>query len=121
ASSPLLPPTPCRPCHRMLALQASVAFAPLIDILDHGQGLSRWLQGADLLLSVAVCAGYVTPVAAVMALLFHALVWSLQGFASVLVASNVLLDALALALLGPGAYSLDSYRFGRGVVVLPPR
>lgn len=105
----------------LLALRASVALALLIDILDHGQGPSQWLQGAGLLLSVAVCAGYLTPVAAVMALLFHALVWSLQGFDSVPVASIVLLDALALALLGPGAYSLDSYRFGRRVVVLPPR
>ena len=32
----------------------------------------------------------------------------------------VCLDALALALMGPGAYSIDSYRFGRRVVVLPP-
>jgi uncharacterized membrane protein YphA (DoxX/SURF4 family) len=30
------------------------------------------------------------------------------------------IDALALALLGPGAYSLDSRRFGRRLVVLPP-
>jgi hypothetical protein len=30
------------------------------------------------------------------------------------------IDALALALLGPGAYSLDSRRYGRRVVVLPP-
>jgi hypothetical protein len=30
------------------------------------------------------------------------------------------LDALALALLGPGAYSVDSRRFGRRLVVLPP-
>ena len=29
------------------------------------------------------------------------------------------LNALALALLGPGAYSLDARRFGRRLVVLP--
>jgi uncharacterized membrane protein YphA (DoxX/SURF4 family) len=69
---------------------------------------------------VALCAGYLTPVAAAMAILFHALVWPLQGFDSVLVGSIVLMDALALALMGPGAYSMDSYRFGRRVVVLPP-
>jgi hypothetical protein len=30
------------------------------------------------------------------------------------------LDALALALVGPGAYSVDSYLFGRRLIVLPP-
>jgi len=29
-------------------------------------------------------------------------------------------DALALALLGPGAYSLDAYRYGRRLITLPP-
>jgi hypothetical protein len=32
---------------------------------------------------------------------------------------SAILDALALAVLGPGAYSLDSLRFGRRVIVLP--
>jgi hypothetical protein len=30
------------------------------------------------------------------------------------------LSALALVMLGPGAYSIDARRFGRRVVVLPP-
>ena len=30
------------------------------------------------------------------------------------------LDALALVLIGPGAYSIDARRFGRRLVVLPP-
>ncbi|MGJ7506403.1 hypothetical protein [Variovorax sp. GT1P44] len=105
----------------LLALRASVTLALLIDILGQGHGMSQWVEGAGLLLSVAVCAGYLTPVAAVMALVFHVLIWWLQGIDSAFVASIVLLDALALALLGPGAYSVDSYRFGRRVVVLPPR
>ena len=31
------------------------------------------------------------------------------------------LDAVVLALLGPGAYSLDARLFGRSVTVMPPR
>jgi hypothetical protein len=52
--------------------------------------------------------------------MFHALVWIGWGGDSVAVALLMCLDAVALALLGPGAYSIDSYRFGRRVVVLAP-
>jgi uncharacterized membrane protein YphA (DoxX/SURF4 family) len=61
-----------------------------------------------------------TPILAVLGLLFHAGMWFEFGLDGVTVASIVSLDAVALALLGPGAYSLDSYRFGRRVVLLPP-
>ena len=42
------------------------------------------------------------------------------GSGSVRLDVIVCFDALALALLGPGAFSVDSYFFGRRVVVLPP-
>jgi hypothetical protein len=35
-------------------------------------------------------------------------------------AAIAILNALALALIGPGAYSIDARRFGRRIVVLPP-
>jgi hypothetical protein len=53
--------------------------------------------------------------------MLHVLIWLHLGFTSLFLASIVLVDALVLALLGPGAYSLDSYLFGRRMVVLPPR
>jgi hypothetical protein len=54
--------------------------------------------------------------------LHHALVWLALGSGVEAGAVTIVLslDALALALLGPGAYSLDSRRFGRRLVVLPP-
>ena len=105
----------------LLALRASVALALLCDLFDHGR-MSGWVQGAGWLLAIALCAGFLTPVVASMALLSHVLIWSLLGFGSVLVTGIIVLDVVALALLGPGAYSIDSYRFGRRVViVLPPR
>jgi hypothetical protein len=64
--------------------------------------------------------GCLTPIAAAIALVAHGLIWSDLGVPSAAAATVVFLDALALALLGPGAYSFDSYRFGRRVVVLPP-
>ena len=105
----------------MLALRASVAFALLIDNFERGPELSGWLKGAGVLLAIALWAGYLTPVVAIVALMLHVLLWFNLGFTSLFLASIVLVDALVLALLGPGAYSVDSYLFGRRVVVLPPR
>ncbi|HEY5808307.1 MAG TPA: hypothetical protein VIT67_10090, partial [Povalibacter sp.] len=64
--------------------------------------------------------GFLTPIVASVALVFHVLIWFVIGdfgYAALIV---VALDALALALLGPGAYSIDAYRFGLRVVVLQP-
>jgi hypothetical protein len=39
----------------------------------------------------------------------------------VLILASLLLNSAALALLGPGAYSVDARLFGRRVLVVPPR
>lgn len=104
----------------LLALRTSVALALLTDNLNHSRELSVWLEGVGVPLSAALCAGYLTPVVAMLALLCHALTWWQLGSVSAFMVCIVSLDAVALALLGPGAYSIDSYRFGRRVVVLPP-
>jgi len=101
----------------LLLLRVSVIAAVLLEVRPH---LPGWATAAAVLLSIWLCAGYLTPVAAVVAFVFHALIWSGFGIDSPGVAVIVTFDALALALLGPGAYSVDSYRFGRRVVLLPP-
>lgn len=105
----------------LLLLRASVVFAVLFQHYDHRQQLSLGMQGFALLLSVALSVGYQTPVAAVIGILFHGLVWARLGIGNVAEVIIVSLDAGALALLGPGAYSIDCYRFGRRVLVLPPQ
>lgn len=105
----------------LVLLRASVAIALLLQDYAHRQGLSGGMHGAVILLSTALCAGFFTPIAAALALLFHGLIWSTLAGGSVGGAIITSLDTIALALLGPGAYSVDSYRFGRRVVVLPPR
>ena len=105
----------------LLLLRASVAMALLLESLAQRHGLSVWITGASLLAAGALCAGLFTPIAAAIALGLHVWIsWTLSvgTMASVTVFS---LDALALSLLGPGAYSIDSRRFGRHVVILPPR
>lgn len=104
----------------LLLLRAAVAIALLIHTYGHEQLLSSALLATAILLAVALLVGYWTPIVAVVALVLHGLVWLATGIDSAAVAGVFCLDAIALALLGPGAYSLDSYRFGRRLLVPPP-
>jgi hypothetical protein len=106
----------------LLLLRLSVALALLLDVYAHLNALPGWTHGTAILISLVVSVGYLTPITAAAALVYHALVWLTLG-AGVDAAAVTLvlsLDALALGLLGPGAYSVDSRRFGRRLVVLPP-
>jgi hypothetical protein len=66
-----------------------------------------------------------TPIAAALGLLSHGLIWHgpiesrLDG-GSIAVAIIASLEIIAPALL-PGSYSIDAFRFGRRVLVLPLR
>ena len=104
----------------LLLLRAATAIALLLDVYGHRHELPGWAWSAALLISVAVSVGYLTPIGALLALACHGLMWFGLGADSTVVAVVFALDAVALALLGPGAYSVDSYRFGRRLVVLPP-
>jgi hypothetical protein len=104
----------------LLLLRSSVAIALLAEGYSHRRSLPGWLQGAAILFCLTVLAGYGTPIAAAIGLLLHCLLWLRFGSgcpASVIIVS---LDVMALALLGPGGYSVDATQFGRRVVTLPP-
>jgi uncharacterized membrane protein YphA (DoxX/SURF4 family) len=94
--------------------------ALLLESLAHRHELSMWITGASLLAGAALYAGFFTPIAAAIALGLHAWIWWTLGVGTMASATIISLDALALSLLGPGAYSIDSRRFGRQVLVLPP-
>lgn len=104
----------------LILLRASVAVAILGDVFTHQPSLSSWIQATAMTLAAILLAGFWTPILAVVGLVFHGLIWSNFGVGTVASATVVSLDAVALALLGPGAYSVDSYRFGRRVLLLPP-
>jgi uncharacterized membrane protein YphA (DoxX/SURF4 family) len=106
----------------LLLLRASVAIALILNDYGHRDALSGWVHAAAIVISLAISVGYLTPIVASAALVCHALIWFAVsgGLDAAALALIFALDALALALLGPGAYSLDSRRFGRRLVVLPP-
>ena len=104
----------------LLLLRGSVAAAVLLEAFTHRQGLSGWMLAALALLCACLCAGFLTPIVAILTVLFHVVAYSSLHIDGAGMTAIALLNALALAMLGPGAYSIDAYRFGRRVVVLPP-
>lgn len=108
------------PGFALLLLRVAVAIALLMENYSHGQRLSGGVQVTAILVALVILMGYLTPIVTAIALALHGSIWLALGVESIGVAVVFCLDAIALALLGPGAYSLDSYRFGRRLVVPPP-
>ena len=106
----------------LLLLRVSVAVTLGAGALDHpGVSSSRWLMLSVSTASLSLAVGLMTPIVSV-ALGVFVLADIVTGPASSRPADWVaLFDAVALALLGPGAYSVDAHRFGRRVTVLRAR
>jgi hypothetical protein len=79
-----------------------------------------WLAVVSFVAAIAVTVGFLTPILALIcgALKIYALVGSPHWIGALIVLA--LLLSCAVAMLGPGAYSLDAKMFGRRVVLLPP-
>ncbi len=110
------------PGFALLLLRISVAAILLINAANCcGASSSRLLFVSVLLVSISLTVGFLTPYLSVIAFAF-AVVNLLTGpHAGNPFYVFPIFDAVVLAVLGPGAYSLDSRLFGRSVSVLPPR
>jgi uncharacterized membrane protein YphA (DoxX/SURF4 family) len=88
----------------------------------------RWSLGLVLIVcGTALAAGFLTPIAGLLVGIcflgiafswFPAPAWALHDVR--LAAFAMIVAAVALALLGPGAFSLDGRLFGRREIVIPP-
>lgn len=108
------------PGFALLLLRVSVAAAAFQSSCGYDSHRSPWAIFGMTLLALALCTGFLTPIVALLAVGVQLMRISgaLHSAAPSLVA---ILVTLALAMLGPGAYSIDARRFGRRVLVLPPR
>lgn len=83
-----------------------------------------WIAASIMLASgVGLIIGFMTPVVSsvvglcVLGILFS---WIPSPPLTLMVAVPLAIIALAIALLGPGAFSLDGHLFGRREIVIPP-
>jgi uncharacterized membrane protein YphA (DoxX/SURF4 family) len=81
----------------------------------------HWIVLGQILVALSLSIGFLVPILSVLCGVFEvmALVGGSSGHAAFILVSVV--NAAALALLGPGAYSLDARLFGRRVLVVSAR
>ena len=109
----------------LLLLRISVATIFLVSSItaanQSGMSSMYLLSAGISLIALSLSIGFLTPYLSAIAVA-SAVANLLVGFHSGnLIALFHICAAAALALLGPGAYSVDARLFGRRVTVLPPR
>ncbi len=76
-------------------------------------GLSAWAPALLATVGIALCVGLFTPVSAGLCALIEIVIWHFSKGTIAALHVCAVLVAIALAMLGPGAYSLDARLFGR--------
>ncbi len=105
----------------LLLLRISVAAIFLMNAASYLNVSSlRLLFACVVLASVSLSAGFLTPYLSVIACAAAIANLLLGPGSGNLIHIASVIDAAALALLGPGAYSVDARLFGRRVTVISP-
>jgi hypothetical protein len=105
----------------LLLLRLSVATTLVFHIVRHWPSdLPTWTIGSVALVVVPLVIGAFTPLISALCGLIELMLLSHAGLSDWPFLLLSIVYAISLALLGPGAYSLDGRRFGRRLIVTPP-
>src|SRR6516162_5297108 len=106
----------------LLLLRISVATIFLIEAVSRSGGSSSHILLAGILLmSVSLTIGFLTPLLSLVVCISAVVAFLIGLPLNRLILVCLILNSAALALLGPGAYSVDARLFGRRVLVVSPR
>jgi uncharacterized membrane protein YphA (DoxX/SURF4 family) len=106
----------------LIVLRVSVAAALLLDGTAHQTpATSFWTLAALLLLALLLVVGFLTPYASAGICLVELGIALLGGEQHNVHLFLSALNSGVVAILGPGAYSIDAHIFGRRLVIVPPR
>jgi hypothetical protein len=106
----------------LLLLRVSLSGFLLATVLTPLAKLdSAWIPAVPWALAMALWAGLFTPVVAALCGLVVLSLWITGLSAPTWLCACTILDAAALSLLGPGAYSLDARLYGRRRIIPAPR
>jgi hypothetical protein len=106
----------------LLVLRLSVAAALVANLTAHW-ALSPpfWVVPGALLLVTFLCLGLLTPYCAILNFLIELSLLIMTGGQNGFHLAIAAVDSVILAVLGPGAYSVDARLFGRRILTVPLR
>jgi uncharacterized membrane protein YphA (DoxX/SURF4 family) len=110
----------------VVALNAAAEGIFVLSSQDHETASSWCLGGLAIVTGGSILVGFLTPICCGLAAVENVIISLVQlpssqtpTLASSIAYLNLAIICVALALLGPGAFSLDSRLFGRREIIIP--
>jgi uncharacterized membrane protein YphA (DoxX/SURF4 family) len=106
----------------LLILRISVAATLVVDGKPvWGSIASLWMLIVFLLPAASLVLGFLTPYCSILGCILQFAVLLKTGGSDGFPIAMSILNCGAVAILGPGAYSVDARIFGRHLLIIPPR
>lgn len=100
----------------LVLLRVSVTVASIVSACGTVPDRPQWYLWGLIPLGAALCAGFLTPIVSLVAIGVQLLRFTASNANAVWLCVTPL-NTLTLAIIGPGAYSLDALRFGRRLLM----